>query len=206
MFFEKQPQIPFGFAQGRLSTHHPQAEKRLGPRSLRMTTLVLRRTTLVFRRTTLVFRRTTLVLRRTTLVLRITTLVLRRTTLVLRMATLVLRRTTLVLLRTSGTGHQEKTTMQVKQTKDKLQDVCLPTLAASTKARRGWGTRSFIPVGGRSRWTTDTKRRFSADSKARVDFAWLNPRANARPVLLKPSGCNDSRQQKSPPAEADGPF
>jgi hypothetical protein len=34
MFFEKQPQIPFGFAQGRLSTHHPQAEKRLGPRSL----------------------------------------------------------------------------------------------------------------------------------------------------------------------------
>jgi hypothetical protein len=40
MFFEKQLQIPFGFAQGRLSTHHPQAEKRLGPRSLRMTTLV----------------------------------------------------------------------------------------------------------------------------------------------------------------------
>jgi len=44
MFFEKQLQIPFGFAQGRLSTHHPQAEKRLGPRSLRMTTLVLLRT------------------------------------------------------------------------------------------------------------------------------------------------------------------
>jgi len=41
MFFEKQQQIPFGFAQGRLSTHHPQAEKRLGPRSLRMTILVL---------------------------------------------------------------------------------------------------------------------------------------------------------------------
>jgi hypothetical protein len=38
-FFEKQQQIPFGFAQGRLSTHHPQAEKRLGPRSLRMTAL-----------------------------------------------------------------------------------------------------------------------------------------------------------------------
>jgi hypothetical protein len=34
---EKQKQVPFGFAQGRLSTHHPQAEKRLGPRSLRMT-------------------------------------------------------------------------------------------------------------------------------------------------------------------------
>ena len=44
LFFEKQQQIPFGFAQGRLSTHHPQAEKRLGPRSLRMTTLVLLRT------------------------------------------------------------------------------------------------------------------------------------------------------------------
>jgi hypothetical protein len=43
MFFEKQPQIPFDFAQGRLSTHHPQAEKRLGPRSLRMTTRVLLR-------------------------------------------------------------------------------------------------------------------------------------------------------------------
>jgi len=27
---------PFDCAQGRLSTHHPQTEKRLGPRSLRM--------------------------------------------------------------------------------------------------------------------------------------------------------------------------
>jgi hypothetical protein len=44
MFFEEQAQIPFGFAQGRLSTHHPQAEKRLGPRSPRMTTPVLLRT------------------------------------------------------------------------------------------------------------------------------------------------------------------
>jgi len=34
---EDKKQIPFDFAQGRLSTHHPQAEKRLGPRSLRMT-------------------------------------------------------------------------------------------------------------------------------------------------------------------------
>jgi hypothetical protein len=109
-----------------------------------MTTLVLRRTTLVHRMATLVFRRTTLVFRRTTLVLRITTLVLRRATLVLRRTTLVLRRTTLVLLPTSGTGQSEKTTMQVKQTKDKLQDVCLPTLAASTKARRGWGTQCFF--------------------------------------------------------------
>jgi hypothetical protein len=24
---EEQPQIPFGYAQGRLSTHHPQAEE-----------------------------------------------------------------------------------------------------------------------------------------------------------------------------------
>jgi hypothetical protein len=31
MFLEKQKQISFGFAQGRLSTHHPQAEKHLGP-------------------------------------------------------------------------------------------------------------------------------------------------------------------------------
>src|ERR1017187_4145712 len=36
MFFEKTTADP--------STHHPQAEKRLGPRSLRMTTLVLLRT------------------------------------------------------------------------------------------------------------------------------------------------------------------
>jgi len=36
-FIEEQPQLPFGVAQGRLSTHHPQAEKRLGPRWLRMT-------------------------------------------------------------------------------------------------------------------------------------------------------------------------
>jgi hypothetical protein len=34
---EEQPQIPFGFAQGRLSTHHPQTEERLGLRSLGMT-------------------------------------------------------------------------------------------------------------------------------------------------------------------------
>jgi len=58
MFFEKQQQIPFGFAQGRLSTHHPQAEKRLGPRSLRMTSLVLRMTSLVLRMTSLVLLRT----------------------------------------------------------------------------------------------------------------------------------------------------
>jgi hypothetical protein len=36
-FIEEQPQIPFGVAQGRLSTHHPQTEVRLGPLSLRMT-------------------------------------------------------------------------------------------------------------------------------------------------------------------------
>jgi len=39
---EVQPQIPFGFAQGRLSTHHPQAEVRLGPRSEFVTFLNLR--------------------------------------------------------------------------------------------------------------------------------------------------------------------
>jgi hypothetical protein len=38
---EEQPQIPFGFAQGRLSTHHPQTEERLGPRSLRMTEFIM---------------------------------------------------------------------------------------------------------------------------------------------------------------------
>jgi hypothetical protein len=38
---QEQPQIPFGFDQGRLSTHHPKAEKRLGPLSLRMTAIIL---------------------------------------------------------------------------------------------------------------------------------------------------------------------
>jgi hypothetical protein len=43
-----QPQIPFDFAQGRLSTHHPklypQTEERLGPLSLRMTVHLLIKT------------------------------------------------------------------------------------------------------------------------------------------------------------------
>ncbi len=33
----EEKQVPFGYAQGRLSTHHPQTEKRLRPLSLRMT-------------------------------------------------------------------------------------------------------------------------------------------------------------------------
>jgi hypothetical protein len=39
-FFEKQMQVPFGVAQGRLSTHHPPTEVRLGLRSLRMTAII----------------------------------------------------------------------------------------------------------------------------------------------------------------------
>jgi hypothetical protein len=31
MFFERQQQIPFDFAQGRLSTHHPKLKSAWGP-------------------------------------------------------------------------------------------------------------------------------------------------------------------------------